>query len=227
MNITTDPDKLVIEGLRAGASDRSANEAMQGRIVETAERLFRQFGYKKTTVADIADALNMSTANIYRFFASKGAITEAVTRKVIQDHAALVQAAITAPGLSAPDKLTAFVRVSFAHIRERCLMDNRMHEMVQTAMEKSWPVISAHKQAMRRLMTQIIAEGASAGEFDVADPALAAACFHNSMSVTLHPVLIENCMRDGEDVEALIGPMLAYAFRALGASRDAGSRPLA
>ncbi|MEL6233436.1 MAG: TetR/AcrR family transcriptional regulator [Pseudomonadota bacterium] len=217
MNITTDPDALVIEGLRAGASDHSANAAMQAKIVETAERLFRQFGYKKTTVADIAEAMGMSTANIYRFFASKGAITEAVTRKVIQDHAMLVQAAVTEPGLSAKDKLAAFVRVSFAHIRERCLMDNRLHEMVQTAMEKSWPVISAHKQAIRELLTGLVAEGVAAGEFDVEDPATAAACFHYSMSATMHPVLIEHCVRDGEDVEALIGPMLEFAFRGLGA----------
>jgi DNA-binding NarL/FixJ family response regulator len=44
---------------------------------ETAERLFRQFGYQKTTVADIAAALGMSPANIYRFFASKAAIKDA------------------------------------------------------------------------------------------------------------------------------------------------------
>lgn len=217
MNITTDPSALVIEGLRAGASDHSANAAMQAKIVETAERLFRQFGYKKTTVADIADALGMSTANIYRFFASKGAITEAVTRKVIQDHATLVHGAINQPGMRAKDKLAAFVRVSFEHIRERCLMDNRLHEMVQTAMEKSWPVISAHKQSMRTLLTGIVADGVAAGEFDVEDPAVAAACFHYSMAAAMHPVLIEHCVRDGEDVEALIGPMLDYAFRGLGA----------
>jgi len=41
------------------------------RILVTAERLFRDVGYQKTTVADIAKSLHMSPANVYRFFDSK------------------------------------------------------------------------------------------------------------------------------------------------------------
>ena len=43
-----------------------------------AERLFREIGYQKTTVADIAKMLRMSPANVYRFFDSKKAIHEGV-----------------------------------------------------------------------------------------------------------------------------------------------------
>jgi AcrR family transcriptional regulator len=39
--------------------------------------LFRQFGFGKTTVADIAAELGMSPANIYKFFSSKEAIIQA------------------------------------------------------------------------------------------------------------------------------------------------------
>ncbi len=44
------------------------------RILVVAERLFRELGYQKTTVGDIAKALHMSPANVYRFFDSKKAI---------------------------------------------------------------------------------------------------------------------------------------------------------
>ena len=44
------------------------------RILVVAERLFRQMGYQKTTVADIAKELRMSPANVYRFFDSKKSI---------------------------------------------------------------------------------------------------------------------------------------------------------
>src|SRR5215471_10192207 len=50
------------------------------RILVVAERLFRQLGYQKTTVADIAKELRMSPANVYRFFESKKAIHEGVAR---------------------------------------------------------------------------------------------------------------------------------------------------
>lgn len=51
-------------------SDVSADPARQEnitKILDSAERLFRHYGYAKTTVADIARDLGMSTANIYRF----------------------------------------------------------------------------------------------------------------------------------------------------------------
>src|SRR6476469_5321588 len=53
------------------------------RILTVAERLFRQIGYQKTTVADIAKELRMSPANVYRFFDSKKAIHEGVARTLM------------------------------------------------------------------------------------------------------------------------------------------------
>ena len=48
------------------------------QIIQTAERLFREIGFQKTTVADIARELRMSPANVYRFFGAKSEINEAV-----------------------------------------------------------------------------------------------------------------------------------------------------
>ena len=62
---------LVSEHIEADTRDR---------ILVVAERLFRQIGYQKTTVADIAKELRMSPANVYRFFESKKAIHEGVAR---------------------------------------------------------------------------------------------------------------------------------------------------
>src|SRR6266403_3702193 len=58
----------------------------------TAERLFREIGYQKTTVADIARALRMSPANVYRFFDSKKSINEGVARILMSEveHASQV-----------------------------------------------------------------------------------------------------------------------------------------
>src|SRR6476660_299060 len=53
------------------------------RILDCAERLFRHYGYGKTNVADIARELGMSTANIYRFFASKVEIHQAVCGRIL------------------------------------------------------------------------------------------------------------------------------------------------
>jgi AcrR family transcriptional regulator len=56
---------------------------VRGQILVTAERLFREIGYQKTTVADIAKALRMSPANVYRFFDSKKSINTGVARRLM------------------------------------------------------------------------------------------------------------------------------------------------
>src|SRR6266403_993093 len=71
------------------------------RILVVAERLFRQIGYQKTTVADIAKELRMSPANVYRFFDSKKAIHEGVARGLMGEVEVEAQRNATAPGPAA------------------------------------------------------------------------------------------------------------------------------
>src|ERR1700753_3369454 len=68
------------------------------RILVTAERLFREIGYQKTTVADIAKVLKMSPANVYRFFDSKRAIHEAVACRLMGEVEQAATAIAAQPG---------------------------------------------------------------------------------------------------------------------------------
>ena len=68
------------------------------RILEVAERLFRQIGYQKTTVGDIAKELRMSPANVYRFFESKKAIHQAVARGLMGEVELEAQRIVAKPG---------------------------------------------------------------------------------------------------------------------------------
>src|ERR1700748_3277936 len=63
-------------------TDQIETDGREG-ILTTAERLFREIGYQKTTVADIAKDLRMSPANVYRFFDSKKSINAGVARRLM------------------------------------------------------------------------------------------------------------------------------------------------
>lgn len=52
-------------------------------IVQVAAHLFRDYGYKKTTVRAIAEKLAISPANIYRFFHSKEDLRRAVFVRIL------------------------------------------------------------------------------------------------------------------------------------------------
>src|SRR5262245_9640899 len=64
---------------------QEARPDVRTRILDEAERLFRVYGYTKTTVADIARELGMSPANVYRFFPSKSAIHEALADRMVAE----------------------------------------------------------------------------------------------------------------------------------------------
>ena len=92
--------------------------------------------------------------------------------------------------------------------------------MVHAAIDENWHVIRRHKAALREVTAAIIADGVKSGEFDVPNPELAALCFQHAMMSSLHPLIVEHRLREGEDIEAMIEPMLAFSFRALGAGES-------
>ena len=88
------------------AEKESKEKDTHRQIVEVAERLFRQIGFQKTMVADIARELHMSPANVYRFFAAKSEINEAVCMDLlgkIEAEAGKIAALEAGRGSQRPD----------------------------------------------------------------------------------------------------------------------------
>ena len=107
------------------------------RILVVAERLFRQIGYQKTTVADIAKELRMSPANVYRFFDSKKAIHEGVAQVLMGEVEDAARAIVSKRGPAA-SRLRELVTTIHRMNSERYVGDAKLHEMVEIAMEESW-----------------------------------------------------------------------------------------
>ncbi|GJE56791.1 MULTISPECIES: TetR/AcrR family transcriptional regulator [Methylobacterium] len=186
------------------------------RIIATAEQSFREIGYQKTTVADIAKTLKMSPANVYRFFDSKKAINEAVVGRLTREVEVLILAIAEAPGLSAADRLSEMITALHRDCLERCEAFPRMHEMVEAAMRESWAVCRHHVDSIVAVFERIISEGVRRGEFAVADTGLAAACVHAAIVRYCHPVLVSQCP------EAPVPPldaMIAFLLRGLTPAR--------
>lgn len=115
----------------------STADETRSRILEKSEELFRRLGFAKTAVADIAGELGMSPANVYRFFASKNALVEAICQQhLARIHADLSQIA-RAPAPVA-DRLERFVIGILRYHKANFLHERRLHDIVLVAMEHSW-----------------------------------------------------------------------------------------
>jgi AcrR family transcriptional regulator len=162
------------------------------RILVTAERLFREIGYQKTTVADIAKALHMSSANVYRFFDSKKSINVGVARRLMGEVEAESQTIANRPG-NPTQRLRELLTTMHRMNADRYVGDAKMHEMVAAAIEEDWDVCRSHADCITQIIGKVIADGIAAGEFRATDPTLAAACACTAMIRFLHPQLIAQC----------------------------------
>jgi len=179
------------------------------RILVVAERLFRQIGYQKTTVGDIAKELRMSPANVYRFFESKKAIHEGVARSLRGDVESEAQRIARSPGPAAM-RLRELMKTVNRMNTERYVGDSKLHEMVEIAMQEDWDVCVLHIEFITRVIGEVIADGAARGEFDVGDLQLAATCTCTSMIRFFHPQMIAQAAhKPGPSIDQMIDFVIA------------------
>jgi len=164
----------------------------RARIIETAERLFKQLGFQKTTVADIARDLGMSPANVYRFFGSKAEINEAVGRQLMSEVESAADI-IAAGSESAAERLRALIRTVNTMNAERYIDDRKLHEMVAAALTDSWSIVKDHIERMGQIYGKVIGDGVVNGEFAPCDVEAAAKLVQTATVRFCHPRLMIEC----------------------------------
>ena len=149
---------------------QAGSPCIRERIVQAAIRLHRQIGFKKTTVADIARGASMSPANVYRFFASKQAIEEAVVADLFEQ-------------VSAAATLAALQRLH----EHRLENDSKLHELVAAAVNENWAVALSYADRIRGLVRTITAGGQASGELRPGSPMAMTCCLLEAMDGYLNP----------------------------------------
>lgn len=186
---------------------------IRDRILSEAERLFRAWGYSKTTVADIAEACAMSPANVYRFFESKTAINEAITEVVLNRMEVLAQG-IAREQRPAAERLKKLIMEGHRFTCEQYLNESRVHEIVAKAMDEQWSVIDAHIERVRGCYRLIIEDGARRGEFTTQNLEDRCQCVFNAVMPFCHPQSVaERFAGDRGKQAALMAEFLVQALQ--------------
>lgn len=198
-----------------------STEKTVSRILDAAEEQFRRMGYAKTAVADIARALGMSPANIYRFFASKAAINEAICEKHFAAIHGLMRA-IMAEDRPAAERLERFVLELHRYNKTRCVAERRLHDMVEAGMEENWHAVERHIAAIHEMVAELIADGVKRGEFaEIVEPMDASNAICTACTGVLHPTLIAQFAH--KDLEEDARRVVRYLIRALAPSGPGGA----
>jgi AcrR family transcriptional regulator len=173
------------------AVERRTPEETRTCIMQVAWDLFRQLG-PRTTIADVADKAGMSSANVYRFFASKQALSEAVCESLLDQLLQAARRELDRPG-TASERIANMMLMLHRLMRDQMTHETRAHEIVQIAVEENWPPIIDYLHKCAELLAETITEGQATGEFGPGDP-LELGWMALQACIVIHdPTLIASC----------------------------------
>ncbi len=144
-------------------------EETKSRILSAAEKRFRQYGFNKTTMAEIAKDCDMSAANIYRFYESKQDIVVEIAASCFRETEDSLREVLHRPGLSASKRIEVFVLQLLHGTHDLHANSPKIYELVEFITMERFDLVNSHIEAKQSLLAEILAEGNRNGEFDVKD----------------------------------------------------------
>ena len=179
-------------------------QKLEEKILEEAQRIFSRFGFKKTTMDDIAQALFKAKSSLYHYFGSK----EEIYKAVVEKEATAVREEI-GQALAAQDspvkKLEAYV---MTRMRALHRLANFYHAFRSEYLD-AYGFIQKIRQDYDRYEVQtikgILTEGVERGFFSVEDLELTAVAIITAIKGFEYPWAVASDLRKIErDIRTLL-----------------------
>jgi AcrR family transcriptional regulator len=137
-------------------------------ILDAAIKRILHYGYAKTTMSEIARDCDMSAGNIYRFFASKIDIAEAMARKFHTDGFQAFASFAREDGPAA-ERFRRFFMYALEQTFERVENDAKILEVADVLKQERPTYYNEHLAQERIYLVKILNDGADSGEFRQTD----------------------------------------------------------
>jgi AcrR family transcriptional regulator len=179
-----------------------ADHKRRQQILQAADEHFRLYGYRKTTLADIAKSIHFSTPYIYKFFDSKQAIGEAMCWHCLSGALSEIEKSIAAA--KSPVEKLRRIFTGLEGITWRLLSEQRkIHEMVTVSFEEKWESIARFREGIFQMIRKVVIQGRKSGEFERKTPLEETSrAIARMTELYYHPVLLEQVGKSQQD-EAL------------------------
>jgi AcrR family transcriptional regulator len=140
------------------------DEIVVREILDTARALFRQSGFKKTTMGDIARSLGKAKSSLYYYYPSKEDIFEAVLYAEMDElldqiHQSIRQAA------SSKEKLIIYCRCRLNKLNQLCNLSDALKSEIAELHCIMADLKNKFDTSHVELVKEILAEGVHNGEF--------------------------------------------------------------
>jgi Transcriptional regulator len=179
---------------------KSSSET-RSQILQSAEALLRRYGNDKLTVMDIARSLNMSHANVYRFFKTKSDILDAIIDEWLTKIEEFVEEIARRP-VSAAARIEAIVLELHRKRKQKLRQDAEVFEAYRHIVEIRPDAAARRREKILRVFQRLIEEGIESGEFAGVDSLKAATVLKDGTCLFLHPLLIPTTLNEETDARA-------------------------
>ena len=202
----------MIEASGVSGQRGPADHKRRQQILQAADEHFRLYGYRKTTLADIAKSIHLSTPYIYKFFDSKQAIGEAMCWHCLSGVLSQIEQSVSEA--RSPVERLRRVFIGLEGITRRMLSEQRkIHEMVSVSFEENWESIARFKEGIFQMIRKIVIQGRESGEFERKTPLEETSqAIARMTELFYHPTLLEQAGKSQEE-EALA--VASVAIRSL------------
>ena len=140
------------------------DDIIKDEILKEAQKLFQQFGVKKTTMEDIAKAMGKGKSTLYYYYCSKEEIFDAVILKEMDEVFNRVKQAVE-KAASAEDKLKAFTLTKIKAVQKRANLCKIVSGEMQDTMRCMKHLHTQYDTQEVNLIRDILQFGVKTGEF--------------------------------------------------------------
>lgn len=138
----------------------------------TAEDVLRRFGPEKATVVDVARALGVSHAAVYRHVKTKAELRDLVVQRWVDETMPPLRAVVARPG-PAPKRLRQLFDTLISIKRRRAAADPQLFSAYRLLSAGAQSIVAAHVDELVQLGAAIINSGVEEGTFRQVDPVAA------------------------------------------------------
>ncbi len=168
----------------------SEGAEVRKQILDAAEARFRVYGYRKTTMAEIAEDVDMSAANLYRYFEDKQDLAAACAGRCMGGRAELLREVVKRPGLPAAERLECFVLTMLRYTHDLAHNQKKINELVEIVASERPDTVREKNRAEQALIAEILAQGNASREFDVLDVIVTAKSVHSALVLFFVPIFM-------------------------------------
>lgn len=143
-------------------------------IIDIASKIFQKYGFKKTTIDDIAEAAHKGKSSLYYYFKSKEEIFKAVIEKEAKSIKSILTKIVNDPKLEPEEKFRKYVTVRMNQFQERINYYEALNNDYLSHYHFINKIREQHDKEEEKLITQILEEGVKKSKFDIPDIKIAA-----------------------------------------------------